>query len=42
VPYIAAGRPHDGYRKRTRLLSWHIAVLALAILAMGAGGRHPA
>jgi len=39
VPYIALPADlTDGYRERTRLLSWRIAVLALAILAMGAGG----
>jgi glycoside/pentoside/hexuronide:cation symporter, GPH family len=39
VPYIAL--PADlttSYRERTRLMSWRIAVLALAILLVGAGG----
>ncbi|RIK17567.1 MAG: MFS transporter [Acidobacteria bacterium] len=39
VPYIALPADlTDGYRERTRLLSWRIAVLALAILVVGAGG----
>lgn len=39
VPYIAL--PADltsAYRERTRLMAWRIAVLALAILLVGAGG----
>ncbi len=39
VPYIAL--PADltpSYRERTRLMGWRIAVLALAILLVGAGG----
>lgn len=39
VPYIAL--PADltpGYAERTRLMSWRIAVLALAILLVGGGG----
>lgn len=39
VPYIALPADlTDGYRERTRLLGWRIAVLALAILLVGAGG----
>lgn len=39
VPYIALPADlTDGYRERTRLLSWRIATLALTILVVGAGG----
>ncbi|MGO0575892.1 MFS transporter [Ornithinimicrobium panacihumi] len=39
VPYIALPADlTDGYEERTRLLSWRIAVLALTILLVGAGG----
>ena len=39
VPYIALPADlTDGYRERTRLLSWRIAALALTILVVGAGG----
>jgi Na+/melibiose symporter-like transporter len=39
VPYIALPADlTDSYHERTRLMSWRIAVLALAILLVGAGG----
>jgi glycoside/pentoside/hexuronide:cation symporter, GPH family len=39
VPYIALPADlTDDYHERTRLMSWRIAVLALAILLVGAGG----
>ncbi|MCK0112888.1 MFS transporter [Ornithinimicrobium sp. F0845] len=39
VPYIALPAELTGdYRERTRLMAWRIAVLALAILLVGAGG----
>ena len=39
VPYIALpAELTDGYRERTRLLSWRVVVLTLAILLFGAGG----
>src|SRR5690606_10232616 len=39
VPYIALPADLTGsYHERTRLMSWRIAVLALAILLVGAGG----
>ncbi len=39
VPYIALpAELTDGYRERTRLLTWRVVVLTLAILLFGAGG----
>ncbi|WP_298890248.1 MFS transporter [uncultured Serinicoccus sp.] len=39
VPYIALPADlTDAYRERTRIMAWRIAVLALAILLVGAGG----
>ncbi len=39
VPYIALPADlTDGYRERTRLMSWRIATLTLTILLVGAGG----
>ncbi|WP_243230571.1 MFS transporter [Microbacterium sp. CIAB417] len=39
VPYIALpAELTDSYRERTRLLSWRVVVLTLAILLFGAGG----
>ncbi|QIK62805.1 MFS transporter [Leucobacter viscericola] len=39
VPYIALpAELTTGYRERTRLLSWRVVVLTLAILLFGAGG----
>lgn len=39
VPYIALPADlTDSYRERTRLMGWRIALLALAILLVGAGG----
>jgi len=39
VPYIALpAELTDGYRERTRLLSWRVVVLTVAILLFGAGG----
>ncbi|MGB5953630.1 MAG: MFS transporter [Ornithinimicrobium sp.] len=39
VPYIALpAELTDGYRERTRLMSWRIATLTLTILLVGAGG----
>lgn len=39
VPYIALpAELTDGYRERTRLLTWRVVVLTLAILIFGAGG----
>ncbi|MEI3842995.1 MULTISPECIES: MFS transporter [unclassified Microbacterium] len=39
VPYIALpAELTDDYRERTRLLSWRVVVLTLAILLFGAGG----
>lgn len=39
VPYIAMpAELTDGYRERTRLISWRVVVLTFAILLFGAGG----
>ena len=39
IPYIALpAELTDGYRERTRLLTWRVVVLTLAILLFGAGG----
>ena len=39
VPYIALpAELTDGYRERTRLLTWRVVVLTVAILLFGAGG----
>lgn len=39
VPYIALpAELTDGYKERTRLLTWRVVVLTLAILLFGAGG----
>ncbi len=39
VPYIALpAELTDGYRERTRLLTWRVVVLTFAILLFGAGG----
>lgn len=39
VPYIALpAELTDGYKERTRLLTWRVVVLTLAILIFGAGG----
>lgn len=39
VPYIALpAELTDGYRERTRLLTWRVVMLTLAILLFGAGG----
>lgn len=39
VPYIALpAELTDGYQERTRLLTWRVVVLTLAILLFGAGG----
>lgn len=39
VPYIALpAELTDGYRERTRLLTWRVVVLTIAILLFGAGG----
>lgn len=39
IPYIALpAELTDGYKERTRLLTWRVVVLTLAILIFGAGG----
>lgn len=39
IPYIALpAELTDGYKERTRLLTWRVVVLTLAILLFGAGG----